>query len=875
MTRPRLLKEMMLIKRTIKRRALSEDALKRRLRRKRRAGFAVLLWESLSGSWWRTFFWGLFFAGLFLWRAPSMFGQAGEYGAWLIFTIGLIWFGVRGLRDFHWPRMADVDRRLEQASALRHRPLDALEDQLSHQDHPDTHILWRANAARARRMITALKIPAPQPRIGGQDPFALRMLALLLCVSGLIAAGPQSAENLRHGMMPYSLSALEGAGGTLNIWATPPDYTNMDVIALTGAPDKDTAPIIPAGSVVKARLHGGIIPGFMAPPVLAMGDHTWKMRKLDDGNWGADANIADATAMQVRRLFMPVWSRAYQYKPDTPPVITADAAPRVLEKGELLFRLTMEDDYGVAALETHMSLADGEISPVSVADITDHRPLSTQAGRPYQYDAIFDLAGHVWAGLKVNVTFTAIDRAGQRTATAPITITLPERAFRHPVAQAIILERKNLLEDTLAHRYPVAYRLETIMASPGAYQGDVRVFLALRTAASRLAYARADEDIGPVLSLLWDTALRVEDGNLTHAMRDMRNARHELQKLLNDPNASKDDIAQALARLQNAIGEYMTELVREMQKQIAANPALQNLSPEMFGKNINLGNFDEFLAQLQAQAMAGNMDAARDMLSQLDRMMEMMDPSRQQASLPEDVQYMMEAVQDLQELIRDQRELLAETTTLADLAGPPPQSYSETIPFDPDTYDRIGGDDLPPPPTPGQKAQATPPKPGGMSVNSGAEAARQENLRARLGGIMLEADQALGQIPQTMQEAEHAMRAAAKELNENRPLFAPPHQQAALDALEQAQDNMSQSLSQRLQEMIILSFGAGQLDPLGRPMREDGEGDPLSPYSQIEIPDESARRRVQDILRLLRQRSGEIHRPDYELDYYRRLMRQF
>ena len=64
-------------------------------------------------------------------------------------------------------------------------------------------------------------------------------------------------------------------------------------------------------------------------------------------------------------------------------------------------------------------------------------------------------------------------------------------------------------------------------------------------------------------------------------------------------------------------------------------------------------------------------------------------------------------------------------------------------------------------------------------------------------------------------------------------------------------------------------------DPLGRPI-EDGEGgqNPWS-KSKVEVPDEAERRRIYDIMQELRKKSGELTRPDYELDYFHRLMRQF
>ena len=139
---------------------------------------------------------------------------------------------------------------------------------------------------------------------------------------------------------------------------------------------------------------------------------------------------------------------------------------------------------------------------------------------------------------------------------------------------------------------------------------------------------------------------------------------------------------------------------------------------------------------------------------------------------------------------------------------------------------------------------------------------------------MLKADEALNRIPENLQTADKAMRAASDALDKNKTDQALPKQQQAVDALKQAQGEMSQQMQERMKQMMMMAFGAGRLDPLGHPT---GQGGPPNMFngSNVKIPDQAQRKQVQDILRTLRQRSGDPSRPDYELEYYRRLMRQF
>ncbi|MEC7028887.1 MAG: DUF4175 family protein, partial [Pseudomonadota bacterium] len=84
----------------------------------------------------------------------------------------------------------------------------------------------------------------------------------------------------------------------------------------------------------------------------------------------------------------------------------------------------------------------------------------------------------------------------------------------------------------------------------------------------------------------------------------------------------------------------------------------------------------------------------------------------------------------------------------------------------------------------------------------------------------------------------------------------------------------SQQMQQMMKQMAMMALGSMRLDPLGRPMQE-GNNNSGFPGSTVKIPDEGERKRAEEILQELRKRSGEYSRPDYELEYYRRLLKQF
>jgi hypothetical protein len=120
------------------------------------------------------------------------------------------------------------------------------------------------------------------------------------------------------------------------------------------------------------------------------------------------------------------------------------------------------------------------------------------------------------------------------------------------------------------------------------------------------------------------------------------------------------------------------------------------------------------------------------------------------------------------------------------------------------------------------------------------------------------------------------MRGSSEALGENSPEDSIPHQEQAIKYLQQAQKDLSDQFMARLQQMTGVSrMGSGmKFDPLGRPYGGDGNRNGLF-GSPVKIPDEGERKKAQEILNLLRKRSGELDRPEEELDYYKRLLRQF
>jgi hypothetical protein len=100
----------------------------------------------------------------------------------------------------------------------------------------------------------------------------------------------------------------------------------------------------------------------------------------------------------------------------------------------------------------------------------------------------------------------------------------------------------------------------------------------------------------------------------------------------------------------------------------------------------------------------------------------------------------------------------------------------------------------------------------------------------------------------------------------------------ALDAMRKGAQNLAQAMQQQRGVGQGPGRGPGRqaesddgLDPLGRPMRRRDYGDDAS----VKVPGEIDVQRARRILDELRKRFGESERPQLELDYIERLLKDF
>ena len=156
---------------------------------------------------------------------------------------------------------------------------------------------------------------------------------------------------------------------------------------------------------------------------------------------------------------------------------------------------------------------------------------------------------------------SAHDLAGAEGVSEPIALTLPQRRFNNPLARALVEQRRDLVMDPDANRPRVATALDALLIAPEIFETPSGVYLGLKSAQTRLAEARSDQDLIGVADFLWAMALQIEDGDASQAERDLRAAEQKLREAL-DRGASDEEIRELMKELRAAAEKFTRELAQ-------------------------------------------------------------------------------------------------------------------------------------------------------------------------------------------------------------------------------------------------------------------------------------------------------------------------
>jgi uncharacterized protein (TIGR02302 family) len=417
--------------------------------------------------------------------------------------------------------------------------------------------------------------------------------------------------------------------------------------------------------------------------------------------------------------------------------------------------------------------------------------------------------------------------------------------------------------------------LDALALAPDRFNMEANVYLGLRSIFWQLAHAKNDDSLREVVARMWDMAVNLEDGNVSDAQQALRNAEDALRQAL-ERGATDEEIKRLTDDLRAALDKFMQALAEQLRQNPQQNPLDRN------AQRMRPQDLQSMIDQIEKLARSGARDAARDLLSQMQSMLNNLQAQMEQGQPQDDVDDEMQAMMDeLSDLTRQQQELRDKTFE---------QSQNQRR-----QQGQRGQQNQP-----GQRGQQGQQQgKQGDQNGMGDLAQRQQALRDQLKKLLEEMrkngmgqEQGQGQQGQGQQgqggdqlgQADEAMGDAQSKLGQGNADGAVDSQGQALDALRRG---MAQAQQQQQQQQGMGQGGrpggpgrAGRLgparaqqdtDPLGRPLRGRDYGDD----STVRVPGEIDVQRARRILEELRKRFGEIARPQLELDYIERLLKDY
>jgi uncharacterized protein (TIGR02302 family) len=791
----------------------------------------------------------------------------------LLAAIGLLIAGLlmRGLYGIAAPDDIAADRRLELASGLSHRPLAVLTDRPALGDRPADAAglaLWQAHVARAVRSVRRLRVGLPRPGLARRDPRALRAALVVALVAAFAIAGDDAPSRLAQAMEPTLPREALPPATELQAWITPPTYTRLAPIFLKA---DGGAVSVPAGARLTVNVTGGD-----GTPSLSLAGHSEQFRALDAASFQADRDLIEGGRLAVRRGGHELAAWDVTVVADQPPTAEWSEPPgRVAGSQQTRLPWRATDDYGVVSLQTEIRLRDRPDAPPLVVSL----PLP--GGTPKSAHGVNqqELTAHPWAGLPVVAKLVARDALGQAGESKEAEFVLPERPFQNPIARALMAIRRGLSlhpED----RDSAVNGLDALLMAPDAFGGDFAAYTNLGAIYYLFEFNKTPAAIDQAQQRMWELALHLEEGQTERTARALEEARQAardaLDKAIREPNqANREALDRRLKELEEAIERHLQAMVEEARRnneEMPFDPNAQHLTDR---------DLDKMAEQAREAAREGRMDEAQQRMAELERMLDKLrnsraehgrDGERTEAQRQRGHQQ-MSAVQDM---IGRQGNLL----------------------------DRSQGrnDD-----TARLRSNRPPTTPGDANTDREADRRVQQALRRALGELMQQFGDLTGAIPPSLSEADTAMRDATKQLGEANDQGAGAAEQKAIEALQKGGREMGQAMARQFGQQpgqdgseqdgdsdgpmgFTLRDGQGDnpghgyrpgppdraqsgRDPFGRRYGQGSSGPDES--ADVTVPEERERQRTQAIQEELRRRGADRARPQQELDYIDRLLKQF
>jgi uncharacterized protein (TIGR02302 family) len=803
--------------------------------------------------------------GLFLWLVlpfAARLAGAGLFGLAALATL-------LPLLRFRWPSREEGLSRLDRGVGVRHRPATTLSDTLTNQD-PFALALWQAQRERTLASIKRIRAGLPRPRVSLHDPWALRALVIVMLVASYVAAGDE--RGLRVASAFDWNGIMAPANVRVDAWVTPPNYTAKPPIILSSsnkdANAADATPLaVPSGSTLLVRSSGGAIDVVVGGGVTEVAPEGQAPKGTNERHFKI---TADGTAHVRAPAGQPQWK--FTATPDRPPSIALTKDPERQARGALQMSYKLEDDYGVTEARAQFAARPADVAKDADGKAAQRRPLFEPPQFPLVLpnartrngvgQTVKDLSEDPYAGAEVTLTLTAKDEAGNEGKSEPFNMRLPERLFTKPLARALIEQRRILALDANQNGQVYA-ALDALMIAPEMFMPETGYYLGLHTVARQLEAARTDDQLREVVASLWALAVTIEDGNISDVDKALRAAQDALKQAL-ERGASDEEIKKLTDNLRAALDNFL----RQMVEQFRNNPQQLARPLDPNAKVLSQQDLKNMLDRMERMSRSGDKEAARQLLEQMQQMLE----NLQMAQPNQGDDDMQQSLNELGDMIRKQQQLRDKTFKQGQdsrrdrMRGKQgDQSMGDLQQDQQALRDRL------------KKLQEELAKRG-----MGPEQRGQKGQKGQKGDQGQQGEQGddQGDDGDGLDQADSAMGDASGRLGEGNADGAVDSQGRALDALRKGAQNLADAMQQGDGDQQgdgpgnrvgRQQSGGNQTDPLGRPLHGREFGDDYT----VKIPGEIDVQRVRRILEELRRRLADPSRPQIELDYIERLLKDY
>jgi uncharacterized protein (TIGR02302 family) len=799
-----------------------------------------------------------------------------KIAAGILFLVALV-IALVPLRRFRWPSRHEAERRIEERSGLPHQAVSVQSEAPVSQD-PYSVALWHSHQARMARRIGIMEAGLPAADIARHDPFALRAAVIL----ALVVAWSFSYSNYggRIGDL-FTLAKPVVAPGDLRIdaWVTPPSYTGVAPLYLSGNAAKDAAqPIkVPENSELTVRISGKDAEGAVVFTPDA-GDAVALKADVPEDKAGKSKVAKDSGESRTYRLKLATNGRVTAGPRDYTFALIADRAPEIAFvrepgralNGALELAFQVKDDYGVTEARAEIVPAESAPGATPLFDAPKF-PLDLPGndGRDAKVTVSRDLTEHPLSGRKVRITLIAKDAGGQESRSETKEIVLPARYFNERLAGSVAEQRQVFALDTQA----IPRALELNEAST--FRADETIpnlshYLLVQSARNRLIFASASgkDALTETAKYFWDIARYIEDGNLSTAEKRLRDAQDKLAEALKN-KASDQEIAKLMQELREAMKQYLAELSKRMQNQDTSRMSQQAQ------RMMRSQDFENMLNQLENLSRSGNRDEARKLLSEMQRMLNNLQTARPRQQPGQEQNPVRQQLDKLGKLMQDQQKLMEETHRTEQALRDRMQRG------DPEEGEQNPGEDEPS--AEGDKKQPNDQQQQDMTADQLREAlkqlrSQQEQLRKDLKELEKGVADLGMKAPKGFKGAETEMGESSDALGKSQGQRSADAQGRALEALRDGAGDMMQQLQQMMSQRGNQD-GQGMPQP-GSAMNQEGR-DPLGRKTgplgsefddSVKVPDQIDVQRAREILEELRRRLGEGPASLIEREYLERLL---